>query len=386
MTRSPYIPLLSPRLLILHCLIPLYSYTVVLSIDGIRLTMAPPAGIIITVSILVAASIAAYENPHVRAWIDRTRQKVAMGLHSLGDEIQPGRPRSLRSSTDVSMMEDQGDAAEIRRQRARAEIMERSRILEDKRKRRKLSTGASPSSPSFDTLVDDLGRLRDVSQQDKALPAATSTALDQLEHTGTLRTRHQIPIEADMHQSVDAAIPLRQLSPRPEIPPPSTDLFESRYEEEMRNAWNITLPDRAAVIPSSHASESLIDLTPTTEDFPDPDYSVPSVGALNSRPSQSEYFSAAASRLSSHTASEADPEYYYAHPSQPMVPLVPRRQLARSEIEFSVSSAASTAGSTDNIRTSEADLSDDDLLSEPDGIRTPASVWTEMSSTVSADD
>jgi hypothetical protein len=348
--------------------------------------MAPAAGIIITVSILVAASIAAYENPHVRAWIDRTRQKVAMGLHSLGDEIHPSRPRSLRSSTDVSMMEDQGDAAEMRRQRARAEIMERSRILEEKRKRRRLSTDTSPTSPSFDTLVDDSGRLRDIVQEDKALPVAMSTALDPVDQAGTLRTRHQIPIEADMHQSVDAAIPLRQLSPRPELGPPATDSFESRYEEEMRNTWNISLPDRATVIPSSHASESLIDLTPTTEDFPDPDYSVPSAGALNDRPSQSEYFSAAASRMSSHTASEADPEYYYAHPSQPMVPLVPRRQLARSEIEFSVSSAPSTAGSTDHIRASEADLSDDDLLSEPDGIRTPASVWTELSSTVSADD
>jgi hypothetical protein len=346
--------------------------------------MAPAAGILITVSILVAASLAAYENPHVRAWIDRTRRKVAMGFHSLGDEIHPRRPQPLRSSTDVSMAEEKGDAAEARRQQMRAEIMERSRILEAKSKRRRPSDDSSPSSPSFDTLVDDEGRLKQASDAQKALPFASTSAVEPTKQTGTLRSRHQIPIETDMHQSVDANIPLRQLPGGSGNGTDLRDPFESRYEQEMRHTWNLPLPAKDAARPSSHASESLIDLTPTTEDFPDPDYSIPSADALP-RPGQSDYFSAAASRASSHTLSEAEPEFYYAHPSRPMDPIQPRRQVAQSEFDFSVSSAPSVAGSTDHVHASEAEISDDDLLSEPDGVRTPGSAWTELGSTVSAD-
>ena len=340
--------------------------------------MAAPLGIIITVSILVAATLAAYENPNVRAWIDRTRQKVAMGVYSLGDEIHPRQARSMRSSTDASMMEDKSDAAEARRQRVRAEIMERTRVLQHGRKRSKPSGSSTPTSPSFDSLVDDQGKLR---QGDTV---ASTSAVEATEQVGTLRSRHQIPIEADLHQSVDANIPLRQLPQRPETATQLRDPFESRYELEMRNTWNLPLPDRASM-PSSHASDSLIDLTPTTEDFPDPDYSIPSADALPDHPTQSDYFSAAASRRSSHTMSEAEPDFYYAHPSNPMVPLEPRRQRPQSEIAFSVSSAPSVAGSTHHVHASEAEMSEDDLLSEPDGIRTPASAWTEVGSTVSAD-
>ena len=340
--------------------------------------MAPPLGIIITLSILVAASIAAYENPHVRAWIDRTRHKMAMGLHALGDDIHPKRPRSLRSSTDISMSEDKGDAAETRRQQARAEIMARSRILEQKTGRRG-SKDTTPSSPSFDTLVDDQGRLKHEAETQKKDPFANTTAIEAAEQVALLRSRHQIPIEVDPHQSVDATISLRQIPAAP-----LRDPFESRYEQEMRDTWNIPLPDRSSFVPSSHASESLIDLTPTTEDFPDPDFSIPSADA-SPHPGRSDYFTAAASRSSSHTLSEAEPEFYYAHPSRPMEPIEPRRQRTPAEIDFSVSSAPSLAGSTDHVHVSEADISEDDLLSEPDGIRTPASAWTELGSTVSAE-
>lgn len=346
--------------------------------------MAPPLGIIITVSILVAATLAAYENPNVRAWIDRTRQKVAMGVYSLGDEIHPRQSRAMRSSTDASMMEEKSDAAEARRQRVRAEIMERTRVLREGRKRPKPLGSTTPTSPSFDTLVDDQGKLRQASDARQGGMVASTSAVEATGHVGTLRARHQIPIEADLHQSVDANIPLRRLPQRPESATHLTDPFESWYELGMRNTWNLPLPDRASM-PSSHASDSLVDLTPTTEDFPDPDYSIPSADALPGHPAQSDYFSAAASRRSSQTMSEAEPDFYYAHPSNPMVPLEPRRQRAQSEIAFSVSSAPSAAGSTHHIHASEAEMSEDDLSSEPDGIRTPASAWTEVGSTVSAD-
>jgi hypothetical protein len=71
-------------------------------------------GLIIAASVLVAAGIAIYESPQVRAWVDQSRRKIAIALHSLGDEIQPRRPSE--SSDDFE-----------ERKRRREEIVRRNR-------------------------------------------------------------------------------------------------------------------------------------------------------------------------------------------------------------------------------------------------------------------
>ncbi|ETI20200.1 hypothetical protein G647_08234 [Cladophialophora carrionii CBS 160.54] len=339
--------------------------------------MPPPVGIIITVSVLVAASIAAYENPQVRAWIDRTRHKIAMGLHSLGDEIGPrNRPPLRRTSTDISMCEDKGEQAEERRRQAVAEIMERGRILEERRKRRKLSEqeNSQPQSPTFDNIVDENGLLlQDVESQAEG----QSSGVDNLPASTTLRQRPgpSGPVDAPPSPHVS----LRQLDPRP------GDAFESRYEQEMRDAWNLPLSERRIEIPPSHASESLIELTPTTEGAPDPDFSIPSAEYLHQPMNRSEYFSAAASN-STHTLSDRE--------SQPPLSVqsshhfLPQGGNANGHAgnQVSASLTPSIAGSVSNIHASEAEDSSDDVLSElGDGIRTPASAWTDVDSTVSGD-
>ena len=345
--------------------------------------MPPPLGIIITVSILAAAALAAYENDKIRAWLDQTRQKIAMGLHNLGDEIQPRR-KPLSEKSDASMSEDQDDAAEQRRRRARQEIMERGRMLEARRKRRSTSgTTTGSQSPSFDSLVDNNGKLISESVSEKAVTTAETTAVEAVEPAGAIRSRHQISIDADMRQSVDATIPVRHF-PQQQAAADAQDPFESMYEREMRQTWNLQLPPVTPLAPSSHASESLIDLTPTTEDFPDPDYSIPS-GSPRHRAEHSDYFSAAGSRASCHTLSDHEPQYYYAHPTRPLDPIQPRQATQVLQPDMPMSSVASVAGSADYVHPSEADVSDDDLISEPDGIKTPASGWTEVESVVSAE-
>ncbi|EXJ54695.1 hypothetical protein A1O7_10036 [Cladophialophora yegresii CBS 114405] len=339
--------------------------------------MPPPVGIIITVSVLVAASLAAYENPQVRAWIDRTRHKIAMGLHSLGDEIGPrNRPPLRRTSTDISMCEDQGEQAEERRRQAIAEIMERGRILEEKRKRRRLSEQEynQPHSPTFDNMVDENGILL----QDNGLQAeGQSSGIDAQPASTTLRQRPGTSDPAD--ESPSPHLPLRQLSPRPE------NAFESRYEQEMRDAWNLPLSERRIAIPPSHASESLIELTPTTEGVPDPDFSIPSAEYLHQPMNRSEYFSAAASN-STHTLSDRESQPPLSMQSSHA--LLPQGSNANGHVGNLVSASLtpSIAGSVSNIHASEAEESSDDVLSEiGDGIRTPASAWTDVDSTVSSD-
>lgn len=343
--------------------------------------MAPHAGVIIAASVLVAAGIAAYESPEFREWVERSSQKVALAFRSIGDDIHGRRRRQQRQ--DSSMHEDADEKAEERRRRAREEIMEKGRMMQEGRKRRRPSNESS-RTPSFDSIVDEEGRLRE--------PKAASTAVD-LEQSTTLRSRNGQP---QMHESVDAPILLRQLS-NPSAPVPAIDPWESQYEQEMRNAWNIELPARQADQSAhSHASESLIDLTPSTEDFPDPDYSIPSLAEHNPWQRQ-QYFSAAASQHSQTLSRDGTGSG--APLSQSMTPLDPRpmspsqlvsatssRPVSEHDDSGAPSSHASMAGSTMNINHSEAEMTDDDLSEFGDGIRTPGSVWTEVASSVSGDD
>lgn len=331
--------------------------------------MVAHAGLIVLVVVVVAAGAAAYENPHVREWLENSRRKMAQALHSLGDEISPHVKQSRRS--DPSMQEDETEAAEERRRRARAEIMEKGRIMEEKRKTRRSSKGTSSPTGSFDTLVDRDGMLKRAGKLDET--HATTTAVEaEPAIEGLTNRRPASPIPKPLHESVDAPISLRQLSSSPPEEP-----FATEYEREMRNTWNLPLPHPAPPASSAHESESLIDFTPISE-FPDPDIIMPGGSANNGHSlEQTEYFSIASN--SSHTLSEAN------FSSPPVV--LPRSSQLQPHL-ISTLSASSIADSLDHVRGSdvEGSVSDDGVLSEfGDGIRTPASGWTDVGSVFSSD-
>ncbi len=333
--------------------------------------MVAHAGLIILAVAVVAAGAAAYENPNVREWLENSRRKIALALHSLGDEISPRVKQARRN--DPSMQEDETQAAEERRRHARAEIMEKGRIMEERRRRK--GSSQDPPSPvgSFDTLVDRDGTLKKAGKLVEA--HATTTAVEPHAPTENLTNRRpDSPAAAKaLHESVDAPISLRQLSSSPDTHP--EDPFVTEYEREMRHTWNLPLPHPAPPASSAHESESLIEFTPTSE-FPDPDIIVPQ-GATGNDPAleQTEYFSIASN--SSHTLSEArfsSPPAILPHAS-------------RSDLQ-PASATASTADSIDHLQASdiEGSVSDDGVLSEfGDGIRTPASGWTDVGSVVSSD-
>ena len=344
--------------------------------------MAPPVGIIITVTVIVAAGIAAYENPKVREWVAQSRRKIAIALHALGDDISPPSRSSQRD--DPSIREDITDVAEERRRQARAEIMERGRIMEEKRQCQK-STSTKPSPQgSFDALVDEDGKLRRDESDRKDTYAKTTAVEPVIAPQGVVNRRVASPAQA-MRESVDAPIMLRQLnSPSPPIQP-GEDPFASNYEQEMRNTWNLPLPRSSTPTASTHASESLIDLTPTSE-HPDPDFSVPESTTIPHALDRSEYFSANAS-TSFHNLLLDQAEYQYARPSNPTsVMSLSMDGSRRPNMPLSISSAPSIAGSLDHIDMREGEVGEDGSLSDlGDGVRTPASSWTEVGSVVSND-
>ncbi|CAI6235595.1 unnamed protein product [Periconia digitata] len=141
-------------------------------------------GLIIAASVLVAAGIAIYESPQVRQWVDDSRRKIAVALHSLGDELQPRRPSE--SSEDF-----ENRKREVAR-RKRNELIRRAREegvavdldalaaigreeeveLAQTRPRRKTNA----SQRSFDDLVGSDGMLKkDTETTEKAIGSGTAT-------------------------------------------------------------------------------------------------------------------------------------------------------------------------------------------------------------------
>lgn len=293
-------------------------------------------GIIVTVSVLVAAGVAVYQSPQFQQWVTTSRRKIALALHNLGDEIQPG-DQILRE--DISMTEEAGDAAEERRRIARADIMKRGVLLESRRKARE----SQEPLGSFDTLVDNDGNLH-VSENDHGInPVGTSTGFD----SGSQPHR------------------------RGEVAPMSQDLLHVDISSETA---------------SYHPSESIVQLTPTSstpgETLFDP---------FSDSPARAQ--SPVSASASSHT--EANQQIYYAHPHSESN-ITQRQDLLTDLDDFTqgnqfqhpISSAPSTAGSFSHV--GGFDASSDGTLSDlgarsVGGVNTPAS-WSEVGSEISNDD
>ncbi|KAF2732716.1 hypothetical protein EJ04DRAFT_303888 [Polyplosphaeria fusca] len=126
-------------------------------------------GLIIAASVLVAAGIAIYESPQVRQWVDQSRRKIAVALHSLGDEIQP-----RRSSEGEQEFEERKRRREDLIRRNRNELIRKARAegvavdldelakvgeqVEMAERRQRASTNGSYRS--FDDMLNSEGRLK----------------------------------------------------------------------------------------------------------------------------------------------------------------------------------------------------------------------------------
>ncbi|RAL66137.1 hypothetical protein DID88_005809 [Monilinia fructigena] len=70
------------------------------------------SGAVIVVSVAVAAAIAVYESPLARQFAGDVRRKIAVALHSLGDEINPNsrQPRFNRPEDAEGFMQSSSEA------------------------------------------------------------------------------------------------------------------------------------------------------------------------------------------------------------------------------------------------------------------------------------
>ena len=317
-------------------------------------------GLILSFSLLLAAGAAVYENPQVKQWVDENRRKVALALHQLGDELAPQPSR--RSESDASTREDDSPEAAERRRRARTEILERGRVLEE---RKRAARQAHGRGMVFDDLVHKDGSLR----EDEPENATTTAAETQVEE-GALR-----------HRAVPPPIPPKDSAEegltKLHIPQPN----ETSANEDYSRSSTPTFPISPPVPPkpeayrlqrplinmdeiSNHPSEQLVDLTPTTSassaaaDLADLDHSA-------QEPSTEMYMS---------VNEWAHNQSVHSFPSPPESP-------SRSSTHTLEADERSVA---DNIEhASQAGTEDMDVMSEfEEGINTP-STWTEVGSQVS---
>lgn len=139
------------------------------------------SGAIIAASLIVAAGIAVYQNPQVQQWLDARRRKIAIALHSLGDEINPSAHRSRNAHEADEQRRHREDIIRRNRnelvRRAREEgvavdLDELSRVGDERREERK---EGRQRGQSFDDLINEHGMLRESASGSGSPPKTTAT-------------------------------------------------------------------------------------------------------------------------------------------------------------------------------------------------------------------
>ncbi|MCJ1396300.1 hypothetical protein MMC18_009189 [Xylographa bjoerkii] len=327
-------------------------------------------GIILSISILLAAGFAVYENPQVREWVNGTRQKIAIALHSLGDDINP--PRSPRSaSADASTCEDRSPEAIMRRRRAREEISERGRVMEERKRAR---SDRTTRGVSFDDIVDEEGRLKKEAENEANTTAATMTVDDE-----GLRKRAPV-VSQDTLGAAMGAMLADPFADEKHMDYQMQDISTSVEDTQQSRESTTTLPGSSPAaelgapqqglsqllvdteVASNHPSELLVDLTPTTSN-PSAHNDLSELSTEN--PQHMNYFSV------NEWAENSTASFYSP----------PQSEAGHNEGgEDAV--ALSDAGMGEHVES----MSDVDMVSDVgEGSYTPSS-WTEVGSVISEED
>lgn len=275
-------------------------------------------GLIIAASVIVAAGIALYESPQVRQWVDQSRRKIAVALHSLGDELQPRHP----SESEDDFEERKRRREELVRKnrndlirRARAEgiavdLDELARIgredieLAERRQRHRTSA----SQRSFDDLVGSDGMLR------KDPPKAqTATGIES--STNNLRQRSVAGFTAGAAAGATVANPFSD----------DQVLFDHDNEEEEEEEAASPKPfiytepatrESSATVgadnTSSPTADQLIDLTPQSVPLQPEDYQMAPIPQFNNEDNATQSFY-------SFTSAASNPQFLAGDDEEPEI-------------------------------------------------------------------
>lgn len=329
--------------------------------------------------------------------MDESRRRVAVALHSLGDEVAPQQSDEREQKRrDASTREDDSAEAAERRRRARQEILERGRMMEERRRaaaeEQQQPNNGKGKSMSFDDLVDKDGSLKkDKPEPEVETPIATTTAADPNFQGQQAGLRHR---GASTGGSSNAAAALGATVANPFVDENFVDRFgsweEARWaaENESRSPTptlasppvppkpaayqpQTLLIDTADVV-SNQPSEQLVSLTPTTSaSSAAADLAELDQGDCRQQASPESYLSV------DEWAQEQSVHQSFQSPPQSLAEAFVHSRNNNA----AVAEEGSVADSIEHA--SQAGTDDMDVMSEfEDGINTP-STWTEVGSMAS---
>ncbi|KAI1079492.1 hypothetical protein F5B20DRAFT_166527 [Whalleya microplaca] len=351
---------------------------------------------VIAVSVAVAAAIAVYESPELQRMASDLRRRIAIALHSLGDNISPAERENLfnRPEDAEGFLQSRGfgagsepgvDADDETRRRQREELMYWNAMREHKNEKERFSEkGASrPTSSRRVSSFDDF--LRQDSNAEKGAFVFQSGSEIQTSE-GLVRRRgdgarglncsaYTNPF-ADSH-GIDEDIAFEN------------SLMEPEKEELMSDVYSATdlgnnkeQRSRSATLsaPQTPALPALIDVNehaPATPERP-----LPAEEELG----PDEYMTAgqddrdeAYSSIQAWANNTSDASFYSPLPVSPEAPMSEPELI--SEGALTPTDSASLAGSGEDIG-DEVSARSYSVMSDDEGIMTPAS-WTEVGSVVS---
>jgi len=339
------------------------------------------SGAAVAVSVAIASAIALYESPELRRYADDLRRRIAVAMHSMGDSINPpAREPLFNRPEDAHGFLQSGNAAgvdadEETKRRQREELMYWNSVRLAKEEDNKEKGDKNAPSGTFDAFM------RPDADGEKGSYVYKSGADVKNESDGQgLRQRGMGALYANPFAD-EHGIASEELDAEPE------QRVLTTTEEVMSDIYSAT--DRLEpTTPTMEKPEpSLVDIeeeapkTPTTQSSAtadhERDYDFPTAGQDN----QNEAYAS----IQAWAQNSSAPGFYSPLPSTPAVPGSEPELVSDGQV--TPTDSMSLAGSGEDVapEARSADERPFDVMSESDGMLTPAS-WSEVGSVISESD
>ncbi|KAI8153637.1 hypothetical protein K4K54_011932 [Colletotrichum sp. SAR 10_86] len=356
---------------------------------------------VIAVSVAVAAAIAIYESPEIRRYADELRRRIAVALHSLGENIDPeDRPPMFNRPEDAEgFMQSRGapeagvDADDETRRRQREELLYWNALKVAKQEKEKMEAELAdskelPPAPSRGRSFDDF--MRQDESSDKGTFVFNTGADVRGDEEGLIRRRpegvrglnaslYANPF-ADEHQIDQDELPTTE-EPN-QLSPGHDEALSDIYSATTRDADERPRYTAAAIA----TMPALVDVAENSSE-------TERSATLDRELGSEEYMTAgqddrddAYASIQAWAQGSSPSNFYSPLPMSPPVPMSEPELV--SDGELTPTDSASLAGSGEDVANDAASSRAGDtgryydVLSESEGMMTPAS-WSEVGSVVS---
>jgi hypothetical protein len=376
-----------------------------------NVNVAISTGTIVVVTIVAAAAIAVYESPEIRQFAEDCRRRIAVALHSLGDEINPrpresqpryNRPEDAEGFT-MSSAEPGVDADEDSRRRQREELMYWNQVRLEKQERGEKSRLAEEQEQATRPRNNTRGSsFDDFLHEDQSAEKGTfvyNTGTDICNDLESLTQRRREGVRGLDRAAIYANPFADENNIEPEetqraignsILSPQPSEYTDIYSAEDRKATRESTQTLAYEEP--RAQLDLIDVTEAAESMPIEAPTTPRHYPWNentymSDTSASEQHPAFASiHAWADNSTGHDASFYSPLPVTPApASIVSEPGLLSHDGDITPTDSESLAGSGDDIARDAVESEDDAMSEDGEGVSTPGS-WTEVGSVVSEDD